>query len=146
MSLKQTIMRFLRSWYLQESGKERISPNDWIRRDQIKYDPITRTVSIGGLEPEVKVFGVADTGSMDGLVDFGHSVILTDNFDKDKLAIGDIIAYYQISLNLTLHRIVEMGLDSQGKWYHTRGDNCIDNDGYRLRKEHIKYLLLGIIY
>ena len=145
MSFKQTIMGILRRYYLEQSGKERISPNDWVKIDQFQYSPLYSTLTITGLK-EIEVRGVADTGSMDGLVDYGHNVILTKNFDRDKLAVGDIIAYYQINLNLTLHRIVEMGIDNNGKWYHTRGDNCIENDGYRLRNEHVKYLCIGVVY
>ena len=145
MSIKTSIMRMLRGWYLKESGKEKISPNDWVRCDQIAYDEQTRTLKVGGLEPEVQVFGIADTGSMDGLMAYGHNVILTSNFDRNKLAAGDIVAY-QVYANLVLHRIVEIGEDSQGRWYHTRGDNCIDNDPYRLRNDNIKWLCLGLIY
>jgi len=145
MSFKSLIMGMLRSWYLKEGSLERISPNDWVGYDQILYDETTRTLKIGGLQPQVIVANVADTGSMDGLLDFGHNVILTDNFEKSKLAVGDIIAY-QVYTNLVLHRIVEIGNDIQGRWYLTRGDNNIINDPYQLRDANLKYLLIGIIY
>jgi len=144
MSIKTSIMRMLRDWYLKESGKERISPNDWVLYNQIAYDSQTRTLKVGGLEPEVKVFGVADTGSMDGLMDYGHHVVLTTNFDRNKLAIGDIVAFSYV--NLILHRIVEMGEDGKGRWYRTRGDNCIDNDPYLLRQKDMLWLCIAIIY
>lgn len=143
--MKKFIMKLLRGVFLKQSGLERISPNDWVKIAQIQYDAGAKTLSITGLEPEVRVFGIADTGSMDGLMDYGHNVILTNNFDKDKLAVGDIVAF-QVWAKLVLHRIVEMGEDDQGKWYHTRGDNCVTNDPYRLRNKDIKWLCKGIIY
>lgn len=138
------IMRWLRKFYLKRSGLERVSPNDWVKRDQIKYDENAKCLTIR-LEPNVRIFGVADTGSMDGLVDYGHNVILTDEFNRTKLAPGDIIAY-QLYTKIILHRIVEVKEDIHGKIYRTRGDNCIDNDPYPVRDIQIKYLCLGIIY
>ena len=138
------IMRWLRKFYLEKSGLERISPNDWVKRDQIDYNKDSKLLTIK-LEPEVAIFGVADTGSMDGLVDYGHNVILTDHFDKAKLAVGDIIAY-QLYTKLILHRIVEVREDIHGRIYRTRGDNCVDNDPHPVRDIQVKYLCLGIIY
>lgn len=137
-------MRWLRKFYLKQSGLERISPNDWVKRDQIDYDGQAGLLTVK-LRPLVKIFGVADTGSMDGLVDYGHNVILTDEFDRAKLAIGDIIAY-QLYTKLILHRIVEVHEDRHGRWYWTRGDNCIDNDPYPVRDIQIRFLCLGILY
>lgn len=137
-------MRRLRKFYLKTSGQERISPNDWVKRDQISYDENTKLLTVK-LKPNVAIFGVADTNSMDGLLDYGHNVILTDNFDRAKLAVGDIVAY-QVCTKLILHRIVEIKKDGSGRIYRCRGDNCIDVDPYYLRDMHIIYLCLGILY
>ena len=136
------IMRWLRRFDLKQSGLERISPNDWVKRDQIDYD---NGLLIIKLKPNVFIYGVADTGSMDGLVDYGHNVILTDEFDRAELALGDIIAYGLYTKTI-LHRIVEVHEDQYGRWYRTRGDNCIDNDPNPVRDIQIKYLCLGILY
>ncbi|GAH47541.1 unnamed protein product [marine sediment metagenome] len=135
-------MRWLRKLYLQQSGLERISPNDWVKRDQIDYDGGLLTIK---LKPNVKVFGIADTGSMDGLLDYGHNVIATDHFDKAKLAVGDIVVY-QVYTTRICHRIIEIREDRNGRIYRCRGDNCIDTDKWYLRDENIKWLVLGIIY
>lgn len=138
------IMRWLRKFYLKQSGLERISPNDWVDYKQIVYDKKTKLLTIK-LEPNVKIFGIADTGSMDGLLDYGHNVIATDHFDKAKLAIGDIVVY-QVYTKLICHRIVEIREDKHGRIYRCRGDNCVDTDRYYLRDANIKWLVLGIIY
>jgi len=138
------IMRWLRKFYLEKSGLERISPNDWVNRDQIDYIEKSKLLTIK-LEPNVKIFNIADTNSMDGLLDIGHNVIGTDSFDKSKLAIGDVVVY-QIYTTKVVHRIVEITEDKNGRIYRCRGDNCIDNDPYYLRDLHITYLVIGVIY
>ena len=139
------IMRLLRGFYLRESGKERISPNDWIKREQIHYDVKAKLLTITDLPPIVRIFSIADTNSMDGLLDIGHNVIATDEFDRGKLAVGDIVVY-QVYTTKIVHRIVEITEDKNGRIYRCRGDNNIDVDKYYLRDLHIKWLVLGIIY
>ena len=138
------IMQWLRKFYLKQSGLERISPNDWVGYKQIVYDEKTKLLTIK-LEPTVKIFSIADTNSMDGLLDIGHNVIATDNFDRSKLAVGDIVIY-QIYTTKIVHRIVEIREDKNGRIYRCRGDNNINIDPYYLRDLHIKWLVLGIIY
>jgi len=135
-------MKWLRKHYLKQSGLERISPNDWVKRDQISYDSGLLTIK---LEPNVKVFSIADTNSMDGLLDFSHNLIATDNFDHAKLAVGDIVVY-QVYTTKIVHRIVEIKEDKNGRIYRCRGDNNVDMDKWYLRDEHIKYLVIGILY
>ena len=140
----KTIMRWLRKFYLKTSGAERISPNDWVKREQIDYIEKSKLLTIK-LEPNVRIFSIADTNSMDGLLDIGHNVIATDNFDKSKLAVGDIVIY-QIYTTKIVHRIVEITEDKNGRIYRCRGDNNVDTDPYYLRDENIIYLVLGVIY
>ena len=139
------IMRLLRKFYLKQSSLERISPNDWIEGRQIHYDFEHQSLVITGLPPIVKIFSIADTNSMDGLLDIGHNVIATDNFGKSKLSIGDIVIY-QVYLTKIVHRIVEITEDNNGRIYRCRGDNNVDTDPYYLRDENIIYLVLGVIY
>ncbi len=136
------IMGLLRKFYLKQSGLERISPNDWIKREDIGYNGEFLTIR---LKPNVKIFSIADTNSMDGLLDIGHNVLATDNFDRSKLAVGDIVIY-QIYTTKIVHRIVEIREDKNGRIYRMRGDNNINIDPYYLRDLHIKWLVLGIIY
>ena len=139
------IMQWLRKYYLKKSGLERISPNDWVDYRQIVYDKNTKLLTIK-LEPNVKIFRLADTDSMDGLMDIGHNVIATDHFDKDKLAVGDIVIY-QVYLTKIVHRIVEIGWDTKGtKYYRCRGDNNVNVDKWYLGDKNIKFLVIGIFY
>ena len=136
------IMGLLRKFYLKQSGLERISPNDWVKRDQISYNGEFLAIK---LSPNVKIFSIADTNSMDGLLDIGHNVIATDNFDKSELAVGDIVIY-QIYTTKIVHRIVEIKEDKNGRIYRMRCDNNVDTDRWHLRDLHIKYLVIMVIY
>ena len=138
------LVNILRQFFLQHSGMERISPNDWVKREQIDYIEKSKLLTIK-LEPNVKIFSIADTNSMDGLMDIGHNVIATDCFDKAKLAVGDIVVY-QVYLTKIVHRIVEITEDKNGRIYRCRGDNNINTDSYYLRDLHIIYLVIGVIY
>ena len=138
------IMGLLRKFYLKQSGLERISPNDQIKREDISYNVPGEFLAIR-LKPNVKIFSIADTNSMDGLLDIGHNVIATDSFDRSKLAVGDVVVY-QVYTTKIVHRIVEIREDKNGRIYRMRGDNNVSIDPYYLRDLHIKWLVLGIIY
>ena len=138
------LTQWLRKFYLKQSGLERISPNDWVKRERIDYIAKSKLLTIK-LEPNVKIFSIADTNSMDGLLDIGHNVIATDHFDKTKLAVGDIVIY-QVYTTLIVHRIVEIIMDGDVRRYRCRGDNNVNIDPYFLRDLHIRYLVLGVIY
>ena len=139
------IMQWLRKYYLKKSAQERASPNDWVKREQIDYIEKTKLLTIK-IEPNVKIFSIADTNSMDGLLDIGHNVIGTDNFDKSRLAVGDIVVY-QVYLTKIVHRIVEIGEDKNGvRFYRCRGDNNVNVDRWYLGDRNIKWLVLGVIY
>ena len=142
--MKNFIMRWFRKYYLKQSGLERISPNDWIKlsKDNRRKLEIYLTKMF---QRNIKIFDIADTNSMDGLMDIGHNAVTTDEFDRAELDVGDLIVY-QIYTTKIVHRIVEIKEDKNGRIYRCRGDNNIDTDPYYLRDLHIKYLVLMVIY
>ncbi len=135
---------FLRKLFLGSSGRERPSPGDWIARDKINYDREEGILTIE-LGPGGKIFSIADTNSMDGLLDIGHNVIATDTFDREKLGVGDIVIY-QAGGPLIVHRIIKIYEDAHGRIYRTQGDNNVEIDRHPLRDMNIKYLVLGVLY
>lgn len=127
-------------------GADVPSPRDFIRDDQIGYDPVTKEVTVSGLEPPVWLTTVQDTNSMDGLIDIGHHAILIGEFDRNSLIVGDVICFLNPKGGQTLHRINRIGSDEHGRWYKTKGDQTTREDNFYLRNDHIKYLLIGVIY
>ena len=137
------LLDLLRPWFLKKSGLERISPNNWIADNDVVYIPKNHLLTIK-IKPDVWITDVSNTKSMDGLVDIGHSVILTNNFDKSKLAVGDIVCY-QYYTRLILHRIVQIK-EGANRLYKCRGDNNTVDDPYWLSGVNIKWLCVGILY
>ena len=121
---------------------EKISPRDIIKSDQISIVGSTITIDAGG---RVTLAEIADTNSMDSLMDIGHNALLLEDFDKSALEVGDIIVYAAPEGKI-VHRIVEKGVDEQGNWFRCKGDNNFTKDPYIIRDINILSLCIGIIY
>ncbi len=135
----------LLSWLLailkDKRTLERPSPRDIVKYNQISWTADTLTIKD---IPSITIATIADTNSMDGLLDVGHNALLISEFDKDKLAVGDIIIF-KTGMGQIIHRITRIGED--GEWYcYTKGDNNYSEDPYRIRKANITFLCIGVIY
>ena len=125
---------------------EKPSPRDIIPRNDIQYSQASKQVTISNIEPEIWLTTVQDTNSMDPTVDAGHTCILTSSYRPEDLVEGDIVVYEYIPGKTILHRIVKIEQDSQGRKFTLKGDNNYRKDSYAIRDEHIKWLLIGILY
>lgn len=92
--------------------------------------------------------GVTDTNSMDGIVDYGHQVLLIPFEDtspkrKEDIIVGDIIWFRRMSdgAENVLHRVIEV----HDGWVVTRGDNLVVSDG-PIPYSDIKGYLGAVIY
>ena len=121
------------------------SPRDITLQGNIKYIKSKKTIEIRNVPPTIWLTTVQDTNSMDPVMDYTHTCILTDNFDPRDLAVGDAVVY-RAGAGQILHRIVEIGTDEEGRYYRLKGDNCYYIDPYIVRGKHIRWLLLGVIY
>jgi len=153
MQSKSPILNFFEALanlfkFIFRNAQEKPSPRDIIKPHQIFWNPDSKSITIHGIKGRVWITGVADTNSMDGLLDYGHTVILIQEFDRNELQVGDIVVYKPTihHAQSVIHRIVGIGEDKKGCWYKTRGDNCATKDPYKLRNCHIQYLCIGILY
>src|SRR3989344_4762671 len=64
--------------------------------------------------------------------------------DEDSINVGDIITFEKNDL-LIVHRVIEIGIDSEGKYFITKGDNNLVAD-VKIRFEDIRYLNIGVIW
>ena len=147
---KMWFERLLRSFLSLTEDKrtlERPSPRDIVKYNQISWTADTLTIKD---IPSITIASIADTNSMDGLMDVGHNALLISKFDKDKLAVGDIIVFRptEHDKGQIIHRITRIWTNgNDGEWYcYTKGDNNYSEDPYRVRKAHIRFLCVGIIY
>lgn len=123
---------------------ERPSPPDIVPREDIIYDKGKETVTIHKLKG-IRLGSLADTNSMDGFMDIGHTPILTTDFLHTDLAIGDIIVY-EVFPKRIIHQIVKIGSDKKGWYCRCQGLNNPTQDKYIIRPQHIKHRMVGIIY
>lgn len=129
---------------LFKAARELPSPHGYIPRSNVIYNDDTNLIIIKGiLEPWITT--VADTNSLDPVIDAGHTAILTKAFDHDDLQCGDIVVY-EVGGGKIIHRIVKVSADIEGRYFTLKGDNNAHADPYRVRDSEITHLLVGIIY
>lgn len=116
------------------------APNDFIKEDQIEVfeDKIVIYVNNAGISR------YADTGSMKPTLDeFSNGIRIVPEKPED-IHVGDIITFEE-GKDLIIHRVIEIGKDSNGTYFITKGDNNNISDG-RIRFENIKYKTIGLIW
>jgi len=124
-------------------SKDRISPADRIKESQIHvYDDV---VVIDIKDPEWSKF--TDTNSMDPVIDSGANAIHVVPATAEELEIGDIVAYQStFSQSTIIHRIIDIGQDTEGIYFILKGDNNPQPDPEKVRFDQIKRVLVAVIY
>jgi hypothetical protein len=115
------------------------APGDWIGEKEIHM--YTNAVCID--VENASLSNYAASGSMKPVLDYssnGIRVVPTEN----ELKVGDIVSYERGG-ELIVHRITQIGQDSQGTWFITKGDNNSASDG-KIRFSQIKYVTIGVLY
>lgn len=84
------------------------------------------------------------TGSMRPVLDSGANGIRIVPMVEDDVEVGDIVTF-RSGENLIVHRVVIKGVDSEGVYFVTKGDNNDFDDG-KIRFSDILYVTVGILY
>jgi hypothetical protein len=122
-------------------GPEQVSPADRVDSEQIAV--MANGVLIRDLK-DVRLVNIADTNSMDPVLDAESTAIEIIPKSADELSVGDIVSY-QSGSNTIIHRIISIGSDSE--WYAiTKGDNNAVSDPEKVRFAQIKGVVVGIMY
>ena len=135
-------------------GKEIPSPRDIIAQSDIVYLGDKQIVTIGNVLPKVWLTTVADTNSMDGTIDIGHTMILSNNKKYlDKVDIGDIVVWQKwvlwvnkLASKTIMHQIIAIAEDDKGWFCYTQGINCPSKDPWKIRRKDIMWIALGVIW
>ena len=116
------------------------SPADWVQeKDILIYND--RVVI---LVPNATLSSYAFSKSMDPLLDgTANGIEIKPNSPED-IHVGDIIAYEKDG-GLIVHRVIETGIDEQGWFCVTKGDNALQSDG-KVRFNQIYAITIMIIY
>jgi len=86
----------------------------------------------------------AATGSMIPVLNEGSNGIRIVPKSENDIHVGQIITFEENNL-LIVHRVIEKGIDDNGVYFITKGDNNDLDDG-KVRFEDIKYITIGVIW
>lgn len=118
------------------------SPANWVKESQISVYKDKIVISV----PDAKISRYTPTKSMDPTLDSSANGIEIKPESPKQIHVGDIIAYQPKNENeLIVHRVIKTGIDSQGWYCITKGDNANKADG-KIRFENIRYVTIAIIY
>lgn len=127
------------SW-LYLTGKTISSPSNFIEKEKILVYPEKVVINI----PGATISSYQDTGSMEPVLDSNSNGIRVKPYSEEQIQVGDIITFKKNGI-LIVHRVIEKGIDSQGLYFITKGDNNNFNDG-KIRFRDIEYITIGILY
>lgn len=128
---------------LNSGAKERGSPYDRINLKDI----VVKDGFIKIKLDNIRIVRVADTNSMDPVIDDSSEVIEIIPKSEIELKIGDIISYYSKEFNtMIIHRIIDIGEDDEGWYAICKGDNNKVKDPEKIRFWQIRGVVVGILY
>jgi len=114
------------------------APSNWIKISQIQITGDSVMINI----PNASISSYAPTGSMKPTLDQSSNGIRITPNSPEQIEIGDIVSFGADNI---VHRVVEKGIDENGYWFITRGDNNQISDE-KIRFEDISYVTVGILY
>ncbi|MBW6442711.1 hypothetical protein K0A97_02935 [Patescibacteria group bacterium] len=121
-------------------GNVVLSPTDFIKNENIFVYPDKIIIYI----KNASISSYADTGSMEPFLNQDSNGIRVKPLSEKDIKIGDIISFRKLG-KIIVHRVINKGLDEQGIYFITKGDNSPIEDG-KIRFEDIEYVTIGILY
>jgi hypothetical protein len=122
---------------------ERASPCQRIRNSQV----VVTGDKIEILYPNAEWATFSDTNSMDPVLDNDTFALEYVPKSESELCVGDIASYIPTGYKgVVIHRVVEIGYDSQGWYAIFKGDNLSYRDPDKVRFSQIQRVVIGILY
>jgi signal peptidase len=129
------LMDYSRNVYNYNKSAEHTFNKNNLKKSDIPF--VIATIAIGmlvfGIGP-YKMIGI-ETGSMTPALNVGDAVIISKNYDVEKIEEKDIIAYENENGVLVIHRVIKENTDGT---YITKGDYNNVADTLYVKKEQIK--------
>ena len=116
------------------------SPSDWIVEEDIVVlgdRVVLRVVN-------ATVSDYSGSGSMKPLFDEGANGIRIVPSDESEVGVGDIVSFRFDGIPV-IHRVVEKGIDGNGVYFVTKGDNNLVDDG-KIRFSEIEYVTIAVVF
>jgi hypothetical protein len=115
-------------------------PADFVDEDNIKADDKSITFFIDN--PVLSRY--LDSESMAPVLGKNATGVGFRPSSPANISVGDIVSFYQGD-KIIVHRVIEKGIDEQGVYFITKGDNSDIDDG-KIRFSQIDSVLVAIIY
>ena len=145
-TIKETVVDKVKDVFghppVEKSGIERASPKG--RIENVKWNNTTKMVEFGPFDEKPWITTVADTNSMEPLIDKPFTSVLI-KADPADLEVGDVCVY-STGYNSIIHAIVQITLDTVGRLFKFKGYNNKGADPWKVRDEHIKHVLVCLLY
>jgi len=116
------------------------APFDFIKENQIEIYDDKVVINIEG----ASLSRYAPTGSMEPILDENSNGIKIKPESEEDVHVGDIVTFKQNNI-LIVHRVIEKGVDGNGTYFITKGDNNLVNDG-KIRFDDVEYITIGMIW
>jgi len=126
--------------FLLGEGKGAISPSDYLSENEIFVYPDKVVLMISG----ATISNYESSGSMKPVLDKGTNGIRVKPLSEQDVKVGQIISF-RYNGDLIVHRVIEKGVDENGIYFITKGDNSNFADG-KIRFSDIEYITVGLIY
>ncbi|MBS3148757.1 hypothetical protein J4219_07775 [Candidatus Woesearchaeota archaeon] len=125
-----------------EMPVERISPGDWIKESSIEMRPDGVLIKFDN--PQWAI--LADTNSMDPVFDEASHLIQKIPLSAAEIQAGDIVSYDSPMGFPIVHRVVEIGNDSEGWYAILKGDNNPQPDPWKVRFDMVRRVTVIVVY
>lgn len=121
--------------------REVSGPKDRIDESQVHVFPDQIVIDLAGAQWS----RFTDTNSMDPVLDAGHNALQIEPSVPEEIEVGDIISF-DTEYGVVIHRVIETGIDGEGWYAVTRGDNAPFSDPFKVRFSQVKRVVVGILY
>lgn len=121
-------------------NNSRQAPSDFLKENQIEVYEDRVIINV----KKASISRYAPTGSMIPLLNENSNGIRIKPESENDINKGDIITFEQNG-DLIIHRVIDIGKDSEGVYFITKGDNNSISDG-KIRFKDIKYKTIGILW
>lgn len=130
------------------SSAELQSPSDHVKEEQIQVYQDKVVLKLD--DPEWSSF--TNTNSMDPFLDVGANAIELKPRSVFDIHIGDVVSYRPIQKDSgfastsVVHRVVDVGIDKEGRYFLLKGDNNPVADAEKVRFEQIEGIVVAVVY
>lgn len=116
------------------------TPSNFLDNKDILIYPDRVVLNVGG----ATLSSYDSTGSMIPALGSGVNGIVVKPESDAEISVGDIISFRNGN-RIIVHRVIYKGIDDQGVYFITKGDNSEVSDG-KIRFEDVEHVVVALVY